>query len=294
MRDITALANTLYGDYKDGPIPYAYAALMGQTPSAAAAKAKANQVINGKKPYLKYWLPPYGTGTGRRLPYTTQFKSPWWCDCIGWIRILCLYDAKVNPLPLPKSNTNGYVINGKNWYNTAAMDISANQMRANYGGNKISTLPEPKPDKAIFVSMEGHIGLYVGNGWVIEQTPVQLQKTKFAGRGWTSWGYIPTKWRDFIEVTVGLGKTMDVSVKGKDTAYNPQEANAPAIPTDPDYENYTVVKGDTLWEIANKTLNNGNRFREILFPDGKQCSIDNRHGGNGWLKVGETLLIPRK
>jgi hypothetical protein len=244
-RDITALAKNLYELYKDAPIPYAYGCA-GQKPTVALAKEKGKQ-------YPTFWPAPYGKGTRKRLTYAEQFKAPWCCDCIGWIRILYLYDAKLNPLPLPKSNTNGYIFNSKNYYSIAGMDISANGLRKSYGGKSICSIPEPTADRAVFVSKEGHVGLYIGNGDVIEQTPPKLQKTKLANHGWTSWGYIPDKWRDFMEKTVGFGTLMNVSVNCNTASSTVSSANL----TPPTYKTHTVVKGDTPWLIAQKLTGKG-------------------------------------
>ena len=48
---------------------------------------------------------------------------------------------------------------------------------------------------------------------------------------------------------------------------------------------YTVVEGDSLWELSTKYLGRGNRYNEILTLNGKK-SIS--------LKVGEKLKIPKK
>jgi len=265
-RDITALGIALYNAYKDDPIPYCYGCC-GQAPSKALFAERA-------RTYPQFWAKDTLANPKKRTPEAIALKATFCCDCIGWIRILCLYDAKVNPLPWPQSNTNCYTIKGKNWYNIAAMDISANQMRDNYGGNPMRTLAEPTNSQAVFVSMNGHIGLYIGNGWVIEQTPPKLQKTKLADRGWTSWGYIPTKWRDFIEVTVGLGSKMDCSVKGgknnvaaipaSTSESKPAPAPTPA-PAKQKYTSYTVVKGDSPWSIAEKLSKNGANYTKLVW-----------------------------
>lgn len=50
------------------------------------------------------------------------------------------------------------------------------------------------PDVAgILVFMNGHIGVYIGNGKVIEAKGHRygVVETTFRGRGWTHWGYCP-------------------------------------------------------------------------------------------------------
>ena len=66
-------------------------------------------------------------------------------------------------------------------------DIGANQMyySASESG-PISTIPEI-PGLAVW--HDGHIGVYIGHGEVIEAmgTRYGVVKTQFAGRGWTHW-----------------------------------------------------------------------------------------------------------
>ena len=54
----------------------------------------------------------------------------------------------------------------------------------------ISTMPEIK---GLAVRMDGHVGVYIGNGYVIEaaNTSTGVIRTQLAGRGWTHWYKIP-------------------------------------------------------------------------------------------------------
>ena len=230
-RDVTALAIGLFERYgKTGVgIPYTYAK-GGSTPTLDSLKAVINMKdAKGNYMYRSYYPASYGmgaTGTGKRMALADVLKAPWSCDCIYWIRILCLYDRQVNPLPWP---SNGYSIPQtpggprKNYYTAAGMDISAHGAYANFGAKPISTIPEPTPTKAVCVFWKlnngkcPHIGLYIGNGKVLEQTPIKLQMTNLKDRDWGYWGYLPDKWRDFIEKTVGLGDKMDVTIPGYTT-----------------------------------------------------------------------------
>ena len=77
-------------------------------------------------------------------------------------------------------------------YGTHGMpDIGANQMyyTARESG-PISTMPDI-PGLAVW--HEGHIGVYIGNGQVVEAmgTKYGVVKTELAGRGWTHWLKIP-------------------------------------------------------------------------------------------------------
>ena len=77
-------------------------------------------------------------------------------------------------------------------YNTNGMpDISANEMyhSATVSGT-IDTIPET-PGLAVW--HEGHIGVYIGNGEVVEAmgTRYGVVKTKLEGARWTHWLKIP-------------------------------------------------------------------------------------------------------
>lgn len=88
---------------------------------------------------------------------------------------------------------------GKPKYN-AKQDKSANGMyNAAKKKGKIKTLPETP---GVLVHMSGHIGVYIGNGYVIECTPNKTYakqdhkgggvcKTKLSDRKWTGWCECP-------------------------------------------------------------------------------------------------------
>ena len=88
---------------------------------------------------------------------------------------------------------------GKVKYNSA-QDKSANGMlSASKVKGKINTMPQKL---GILVHMDGHIGIYIGNGYVIESTPNTkfakqnhggggVCRTKLSDRKWTSWCECP-------------------------------------------------------------------------------------------------------
>lgn len=92
-------------------------------------------------------------------------------------------------------------------------DVDANAMYrdASVKGN-ISTMPELP---GLCVWMQGHIGIYVGNGLVIEATNSVhgdgVTVTELQGRGWTGWlrcptiDYITEEDEDVKKVTVYVG-----------------------------------------------------------------------------------------
>ena len=70
-------------------------------------------------------------------------------------------------------------------------DVGADGMYYNAGRNgSIETMPDT-PGLAVWKS--GHIGVYIGNGEVIEamDTRYGVVKTKLQGRGWTHWLEVP-------------------------------------------------------------------------------------------------------
>ena len=107
------------------------------------------------------------------------------------------------------------------------------------------------------VWLQGHIGVYVGDGLVVECTPkwhnkVQVtalgnlgNKSDYYTRSWTKHGKLP--WIDYSTSSNGTALPQnDVSINRK----------------------YTVRKGDTLWGIASKELGKGNRYKEIMSMNG--------------------------
>ena len=97
-------------------------------------------------------------------------------DCVGLIKGYGWLDAETQEI---RYGTNGMP------------DISANQMYRNAAvSGTIDTIPEI-PGLAVW--HDGHIGVYIGGGYVIEAmgTRYGVCKTKLQGRGWTHWLQIP-------------------------------------------------------------------------------------------------------
>lgn len=93
------------------------------------------------------------------------------------------------------------LIKGYGWLNAETMeiqygsngmpDVGADGMYYNAGRKgSIETMPDT-PGLAVWKS--GHIGVYIGNGEVIEamDTRYGVVKTKLQGRGWTHWLEVP-------------------------------------------------------------------------------------------------------
>ncbi|NLW92897.1 MAG: hypothetical protein GXY34_15010 [Syntrophomonadaceae bacterium] len=113
----------------------------------------------------------------RRGDLVKLVGKAWLIDCVGLIKGY-YWDCK------PGGKSVGY---------HAASDVDADTMyaRATCKG-PISTLPE-KP--GLCVQMDGHIGIYIGNGLVIESTKGPLGdgvvQTKLTDRKWLHWLQCP-------------------------------------------------------------------------------------------------------
>ena len=93
-------------------------------------------------------------------------------DCVGLIKGYGWLDAE--------SMSIGYATNGMPDYGANQMYYSASE------SGTIDTIPEI-PGLAVW--HDGHIGVYIGNGYVIEAmgTKYGVVKTELEGRGWTHW-----------------------------------------------------------------------------------------------------------
>lgn len=112
--------------------------------------------------------------------YMDFIRSNWMgkrtSDCVGLIKGYGWYDS-----------ASGEIVVGSN----GMMDVTANGMfEAATVKGTIDTIPEV-PGLAVW--HQGHIGIYIGNGEVIEamNTTRGVTRTKLAGRSWTHWLQIP-------------------------------------------------------------------------------------------------------
>ena len=126
---------------------------------------------------LDYKLRQYPEGVGQ---YASVIRERWLggrtADCIGLIKGYGWLD--------PDTLTIGYATNGM-------PDISADAMyQAASAKGGMDTMPDT-PGLAVWKS--GHIGVYIGNGEVIEAmgTNYGVVKTDLAERNWTAWLEIP-------------------------------------------------------------------------------------------------------
>jgi hypothetical protein len=139
-----------------------------------------------------------------------QLGKPYWYGTFGQAASKELYDQKKDQYPnyytTPYNGTTAKVhdcvglIKGYLWCDSAndttpvydlAQDKSANAMRtACKTKGEMATMPEVP---GLLVFYNGHVGVYIGGGEVIEARGRKygVVKTKLAARPWTSWGYCP-------------------------------------------------------------------------------------------------------
>ena len=126
---------------------------------------------------LEYKVEQYPDGVGNHEDFIrTHWLGGRTADCIGLIKGYGWLDTDTLTI---KYGTNGMP------------DIGANSMYHNATvTGTIDTMPET-PGLAVW--MEGHIGVYIGGGEVIEASSTRrgVVKTKLAGRGWTAWLEVP-------------------------------------------------------------------------------------------------------
>ena len=135
--------------------------------------------------YYEAKLAQYPEGVGN---YADFILANWLgkrtADCVGLVKGYCWFD--------PEAQSIGYAVNGM-------PDIATEQM-IEWCDEKgsISTMPEIP---GLLLWMDGHVGIYIGDGYAIEAmgTRYGVVKTQVAGRGWAKWGKIPCI--EYIEET---------------------------------------------------------------------------------------------
>lgn len=130
---------------------------------------------------FQYKLEQYPEGVGN---YKEFIEEHWLgrrtTDCVGLIKGYGWLD--------PSDMTIGYAENGMPDYGANQMYQAAVDAGADHG--PMSTMPEIV---GLAVWKEGHIGVYIGDGYVVEamSTKKGVVKTQVEGRGWEGWCKIP-------------------------------------------------------------------------------------------------------
>lgn len=135
-----------------------------------------------------YWYGTYGQAASKSLYDYKKYQYPdyyWWDyagetevkvhDCIGLIKGYIWSKS-------PTDNDPVYV-KSQDKSDGGMYEICTKK-------GDISTMPEV-PGTLVF--MKGHVGVYIGDGYVVEARghAFGVVKTKLASRGWTKWGYCP-------------------------------------------------------------------------------------------------------
>ena len=133
---------------------------------------------------LNYKTQQYPDDVGQ---YADFVRSHWLgrrtADCVGLIKGYGWLDVSTGAI---RYGTNGMPdYSADTMYNAA---VNAGASGRDYG--PIGTMPDIV---GLAVHMNGHIGGYIGGGYVIEaaNTSIGVIKTQLAGRGWRSWCKIP-------------------------------------------------------------------------------------------------------
>ena len=161
-----------------------------------ASKNAADLVVYVTNAWQSGWGYVWGTYGQVLTPELFQYKLTQYPEGVGQYADF----IRVNWVGKRTADCVG-LIKGYGWLNADTMeieygsngmpDIGANQMyyNAQHSGT-IDTIPEV-PGLAVW--KPGHIGVYIGNGEVIEAmgTKYGVVKTQLQGRGWTHWLEIP-------------------------------------------------------------------------------------------------------
>ena len=159
------------------------------------------------------------TGKGLAEYAIAQLGRPYWWGCFGQRADGALYAQKKKQYPgyytaADFPNQFGQkvhdcvgLIKGYLWCDTpdslpkytVAQDVAVEGLykKCSQRGN-IGSIPET-PGVCVFMQSLGHVGVYIGNGEVVEAMghAYGVVKTKLAGRGWAYWGM--PEWIDYGE-----------------------------------------------------------------------------------------------
>ena len=127
------------------------------------------------------WLYQYNKGRFQRYYTASDFPKQYGLkvhDCVGLIKGY-FWTENIDDTS-PKYQSNGFP------------DVSADMLfnRCELKGYTMASMPE-KAGVAVF--LKGHVGVYIGDGWVVEARGHAwgVVKTRLNARPWTKWGFIP-------------------------------------------------------------------------------------------------------
>lgn len=205
---------------------YMWGGLM-QPITANLIKIKANQ-------YPKHYTP------SRKRYLSSLIGLGYGCDCVGLIK--SYWFGGIN---------SPYYDNKKDVNTTGLYNLAPAK-------GKINAMPEIP---GLIVYMSGHVGVYIGNGKVIECTQGRygdgVVETNLRGRGWTHWLKCP-----YIDYPQMNQHCVDK------------------------YFIYTVKAGDTLWRLAKRFYGSGLKYPQIAKYNGIKSTST--------LRVGQKLKIEVK
>lgn len=196
-----------------------------QTYNGANVSTLVGYDNNGKPIYVNQ---PTPEGAERKAMIESASSDTFGFDCVCLIKgILWDWCGDI-------SKTYG----GASYGSNGVPDVGANTMMNRYCRNVSTDFSKIKAGEAVWI--DGHIGIYIGNGVVVECTPKWENKVQFSNLGnvgkktgnyrmWTKHGELP--WVNYDE---------------KYDSYTPTISDTGNVGT----RTYAVKKGDTLTNIA--------------------------------------------
>lgn len=177
-------------------------------------------------------LYPSKYSASRKSYLETRIAKSYGCDCVGLIKSYYFGGVGSPEYQLSKDlNTTGF-------YGVATEK------------GCITDIPETP---GLITYMEGHVGVYIGHGKVIECTMNPkygdgVVETPLKGRGWTHWLKLPYITYDKTDCKCGCKCDNCADCTG--------------------YDEYIVKKGDSLWSIAKKFYGSGSLYTYICEVNG--------------------------
>lgn len=180
------------------------------------------------------------TGQGLKEYAIAQLGRPYWWGCFGQRADGALYAQKKKQYPAyytaadftaqygQKVHDCCGMIKGYLWCDTpdgspkynAAQDVAVGGLYSScWKTGSIHTLPEI-PGVCVFMADMGHVGVYIGNGEVVEAMghAYGVVKTKVAGRGWAYWGM--PEWISYDDAAEDGPSGTPATTKGTDFSMN--------------------------------------------------------------------------